>query len=227
MSLGCFLNEVRKNKNISLRNLALLTGLSKSTISEIENDINKNPTMNTLSKIAKALSIPEDKIIELSLQNTAHSENATNDRENSSGYSPMTIQPINGRIIKLPVLGKIPAGVPVETVENIIDYVEVPEDEVKNGSYFYLQVTGNSMIGSRIHEGDRVLVKCQKEVESGEIAVVRVNSHDATLKRVKKIDGQTILYPDNPNYDPIFVREEGAEIIGKVIKVEFDPNKKY
>jgi repressor LexA len=137
------------------------------------------------------------------------------------------LQPVTVNFIKIPVLGRIPAGLPVEAKENIIDYVNVPENEVNNGYYFFLQVDGDSMINSGIKNGYRVLVKRQPDVESGEIAVVRVNNHDATLKRVKKIDGQVILYPDNPNYEPIFIKEEGAEIIGKVVKVEFDPNKKY
>ncbi len=132
-----------------------------------------------------------------------------------------------GKMIRIPILGKIPAGTPIEAKENIIDYVTVPQYEVTNGSYFYLQVEGDSMINSGIKNGYRVLVKKQPDVENGEIAVVRVNHEDATLKRVKKVDGQIILYPDNPNYDPIFIKEEGAEIIGKVVKVEFDPNKRY
>jgi repressor LexA len=56
---------------------------------------------------------------------------------------------------------------------------------------------------------------------------VRVNYEAATLKRVKKVNGQVLLYPDNPKYEPMLVKEEGAEIIGKVVKVEFNPNKKY
>jgi len=140
---------------------------------------------------------------------------------------PYNITPITGRLVTVPILGKIPAGIPVEATENIIGYVDVPESKVRNGSYFYLQVQGDSMINSGIKNGYQVLVRRQDDVESGEIAVVRVNSHDATLKRVKKIDGQVILYPDNPAYEPIIIKEEGAEFIGKVVKVEFDPNKKY
>lgn len=150
--------------------------------------------------------------------------------EQSAHYSSFQLkdmQPVTVRFVRLPVLGRIPAGIPIEAKVNIIDYVNVPENEVSNGEYFFLQVQGDSMINSGIKNGYRVLVKRQQDVESGEIAVVRVNSHDATLKRVKKIDGQVILYPDNPEYEPIFIREEGAEIIGKVVKVEFDPNKKY
>lgn len=140
--------------------------------------------------------------------------------------SPL-FKPVTSKIVKVPVLGRIPAGTPIDAEENIIDYVEIPESEVSNANYFYLQVTGDSMIGSGIMDGYRVLVKKQPDVESGEIAVVRINSTEATLKRVKKLDGQVILYPDNPKYDPIIINHHDAEIIGKVVKVEFDPNKKY
>lgn len=132
-----------------------------------------------------------------------------------------------GELVKLPVLGKIAAGIPLEAQENIIDYVEVLKSEVANGDYFYLQVDGDSMIGSGIKNGYRVLVRQQLDVESNEIAVVRVDGYEATLKRVKKVDGQVILYPDNPNYDPIIINSKDAIIIGKVVKVEFDPNKRY
>jgi repressor LexA len=63
--------------------------------------------------------------------------------------------------------------------------------------------------GSRLHD---------------EIAVVNVNGDEATLKRIKKTEnGQVILYPDNPKYDPIFITNENARIIGKVIQVMFEP----
>ncbi len=138
------------------------------------------------------------------------------------------LRALHGDIVKIPVLGKIPAGNPIEAEENIIDYVDISKSELSSSDlYFYLIVTGDSMIGSGIMDGYRVLVKKQPDVENGEIAVIRVNSSEATLKRVKKIDGQVILYPDNPKYDPIFITNNDAEIIGKVVKVEFDPNKKY
>ena len=132
----------------------------------------------------------------------------------------------SGKLVTIPLLGKIPAGIPMEVIEANAEFIDTPEFEVKDGDYFYLKVVGDSMIGSRIYDGDLVLVRKQPDVESGEIAVVRVNSYDATLKRVKKVDGKVILYPDNPKYNPIIINDSDAEIIGKVVKVEFDPNKK-
>lgn len=132
------------------------------------------------------------------------------------------------KIIRVPILGNIPAGQPITTEENIIEWETIPNPgNYKGGELFILIVKGDSMIGSRIYEGDKVLVRVQPEVENGEIAVVNVNGYDATLKRVKKTEnGQVILYPDNPKYEPIFLADTSARICGKVIQVMFDPNKK-
>lgn len=145
-------------------------------------------------------------------------------RESPVSYLP-TAKPV-GKTRPIPLLGTIPAGTATEIYENILCFVETPEEQVKNGEYFYLQVKGDSMIGSRIYEGDLVLVRKQPEVENGEIAVVRTNESEATLKRIKKIDNTYFLYPDNPKYEPQVIKCNDAQIIGKVVKVEFDPNKK-
>lgn len=129
-------------------------------------------------------------------------------------------------IITVPVLGYISAGNPIMAVEHIEEWTDIPNMwKLKDDEVFILKVKGDSMIGSRIFEGDKVIVKIQQNVENGEIAVVNVNGEDATLKRVKKINGQVILYPDNPKYEPIFIKNENARIIGKVIQVMFEPKR--
>jgi SOS regulatory protein LexA len=137
-----------------------------------------------------------------------------------------TFEPIS-TTIRVPVLGFIAAGQPILAEDNVDEWTEIPNMwNLKQGEVIVLKVKGDSMIGSRIFEGDKVVVKIQPEVENGEIAVVNVNGDEATLKRVKKTDnGQVILYPDNPKYEPIFINNEGARIIGKVIQVMFEPNK--
>jgi SOS regulatory protein LexA len=127
--------------------------------------------------------------------------------------------------LRVPILGHIAAGQPIFAEEHIEDWVDIPNMwNLKDGEAIVLKVKGDSMIGSRIYDGDKVIVKIQQDVESGEIAVVNINGDEATLKRVKKTEtGQVILYPDNPNYDPIFIQNEKARIIGKVIQVMFEP----
>lgn len=127
--------------------------------------------------------------------------------------------------LTVPVLGCIAAGQPLLADDQIEEWTQIPNIwNLKQGEVIVLKVKGDSMIGSRIYEGDRVVVKLQPEVENGEIAVVNVNGDEATLKKVKRTgNGQVILYPDNPKYDPIFVNHENARIIGKVIQVMFEP----
>jgi SOS regulatory protein LexA len=131
--------------------------------------------------------------------------------------------------ISVPILGYIAAGCPILANDHIEDWTEIPNMwNLKDNEVFILKVKGDSMIGSRIYEGDMVVVKIQQDVESGEIAAVNVNGEEATLKRVKKMDdGQVVLYPDNPKYGPIFITHENARIIGKVIQVLFEPKKAY
>jgi SOS regulatory protein LexA len=128
-------------------------------------------------------------------------------------------------VLYVPVLGYIAAGQPILTDEHIEEWTELPNMwNLKEKEAIVLKVKGDSMIGSRIYEGDKVVVKLQPEVENGEIAVVNINGDEATLKRVKKTEnGQVILYPDNPNYEPIFITNEKARIIGKVVQVMFEP----
>lgn len=129
-------------------------------------------------------------------------------------------------ILKVPVLGYIAAGQPILAQEHIEEWTDIPNMwNLKPGGAIVLKVKGDSMIGSRIFHGDKVVVKLQQDVENGEIAVVNINGDEATLKRVKKTEGgQFILYPDNPKYEPTFITNENARIIGKVVQVMFDPN---
>lgn len=128
-------------------------------------------------------------------------------------------------LIKVPVLGHIAAGVPIFAEEHIEEWTEIPNMwKLKFGEAVVLKVKGDSMIGSRIYDGDKVVVKIQPDVENGDIAVVNVNGDEATLKRVKKtVEGQVILFPDNPRYEPTFINNDRARIIGKVIQVMFEP----
>jgi repressor LexA len=127
--------------------------------------------------------------------------------------------------LNVPVLGYIAAGAPILAEEHIIDYMEIPNpDKYSPDELFSLVVKGDSMTGSRIYEGDRVVVRIQSEVENGEIAVVNVDGESATLKKVKKYDdGSVWLISTNEKYAPIPLTSERARIIGKVIQVIFEP----
>lgn len=107
------------------------------------------------------------------------------------------------QIVRIPVLGSIPAGIPLEAIEEIIDWEEIPESMCAGGKeYFALEVKGDSMWQDYL-PGDVVIVRKTPCFESGDVCVVYVNGYDATLKQVKsQDDGSMTLVPRNQSYPP-------------------------
>ena len=126
--------------------------------------------------------------------------------------------------VKIPVLGDVAAGIPIEAVENIVDYEEIDTAMASNGKYYGLRIKGSSM-EPRIREGDVVIVRQQEDADTGDTAVVLVNGESATVKRIKKEpDGGLWLLPNNPAYDPQHyspaeVADKPVRIIGKVVEL--------
>lgn len=124
----------------------------------------------------------------------------------------------------VPVLGDVAAGIPIEAVENIVDYEEIDTIMASTGKYYGLRIKGSSM-EPRIREGDVVIVRQQEDADTGDTAVVLVNGDSATVKRIKKEpDGGLWLLPNNPayepqHYSPAEVAETPVRIIGKVVEL--------
>lgn len=110
---------------------------------------------------------------------------------------------------RIPVVGVVTAGMPILAVENIEGYIPWEGEE----DCFALRVQGDSMINAGILDGDKVVVRPQKTAENGEIVVALLDD-SATVKRLKKTNGQLWLMPENPAYEPIDGRE--AQLLGKV-----------
>lgn len=116
--------------------------------------------------------------------------------------------------IRIPVLGAVPAGIPLEAVEDIVDWEEIPQAMCAGGKeYFALEVKGDSMWPDYL-PGDIVIVRKEPCCESGDICVVYINGYDATLKQVKFAgDGSITLVPKNQNYPPrTYTPEEVATL---------------
>jgi len=122
--------------------------------------------------------------------------------------------------IELPVLGRIAAGVPVLSEENIEGTVAVDRSWVKDENSFILKVKGESMIGAGIYDGDYAIIKQNYTAEDRDI-VVAVVDDEATLKRFYRRGDNIILKPENPEMKPIVVKKGNSRIsiIGKLIGV--------
>jgi repressor LexA len=129
-------------------------------------------------------------------------------------------------VAKIPLISKIPAGTPLEVIDNVEAWVSVPESLIHDGDYFYLRVQDNNLNNSRICKGDIVLVRCQHNVEDGMIAVVRIDGQDGVLKHIKNKGEGLFLLSDDHLAEPMIIEKDRITIIGKVVRVEFEPKRK-
>lgn len=115
--------------------------------------------------------------------------------------SPKTLSVVSNST-RIKVYGSVPAGIPLEAIEDIVDWEDIPLDWSVGGNEFIgLRVKGDSMAPKYV-EGDTVIVKIQPDCESGQDAVVYVNGYEATLKKLIKKTDCLILQPLNPSYEP-------------------------
>lgn len=205
----------RLNKAISLRNIKPIelsekTGIDKSKISSYMSGRYK-AKQDGVYLLAQALNVSEVWLM---------------------GYDvPMERQELESNVFpiddmpkKVPVIGRISAGLPMLATENIDGYEFAPSSQLKEGyTYFYLKVQGDSM-NLKFNEGDIVLVQKQDDLENNEIGVILVNGDDATVKKYRKENGLVILEPMSTNpenvvqiYNP---KDIQIRIIGKVISYQ-------
>lgn len=189
------LKELRKAHKINQQALASYMGVARSTISMWESGASQ-PDNAALQRLAAYFHVSIDYLL---------------------GFLE------EGRGVKVPVLGNVAAGIPIEVVENIIDYEEISTDLAATGEFFALQIHGTSM-EPRIMDGDVVIVRKQPEVENGQIAIVLVNGYDATCKRLMREKDGIRLVSFNPNFPPMhYSSEEVANlpirVLGRVVEL--------
>lgn len=135
---------------------------------------------------------------------------------------PSNVIPVKKGTRKIPVLGSIAAGKPIEAIEDIVDYVYIPE--TWKDDFIALKIEGNSM-SPTIPNGATVIIRLQDDAESGDIVAVYINGYDATCKKLKKLKaGGIVLISLNPEFEPMaYTNKEVLElpirILGKVVEV--------
>jgi repressor LexA len=119
--------------------------------------------------------------------------------------------------VLVPLMGPIAAGPPILAEENIEGMFRVPSWLLPgSGRVFLLRITGDSMIGAGIRDGDLVLVRSQPDAENGDIVAAMID-HEATVKTLTRSPDYVWLVPHNPAYPPI--PGDGATILGKIVSV--------
>jgi repressor LexA len=124
-------------------------------------------------------------------------------------------KPMLAAVREIPILGRVPAGKPFLSEENVEGLLTITND-MGSGKLFALQVKGDSMIDAGILEGDRVIVKQQGTAENGEIVCALIEG-EATLKRFYRKNGVVTLKAENQKYPLITVSQGEFRILGKVV----------
>lgn len=130
--------------------------------------------------------------------------------------------------VRIPVLGTIPAGIPIEAIEDVIDWEEIPIEMTKGGKeYFALKIRGDSMY-PRYEDEDVVIFRKQDTCENGQDCAVMVNGNDATFKRVRLSEKGVTLQPLNPKYDPkVYSNDDVMNLPVRVIGVAVELRRKF
>lgn len=130
-------------------------------------------------------------------------------------------QPRRG--VKIPVVAYVAAGLPIEAIENVIDWEEITEEMARRGTFFGLKIKGDSM-EPFINDGDVVIVRKQPDADKGDIVVALVNGNEGVCKKLTKYSGGITLESINTKYSPMsFTNQQIGDypvtIAGKVVEI--------
>ncbi|MDG6093657.1 transcriptional repressor LexA [Acetobacter sp. AN02] len=116
--------------------------------------------------------------------------------------------------VSLPLWGRIAAGVPIEAMRDTQARVEVPLSLIGRGEHYALEVSGDSMIGAGILDGDTAVIRKAEQAENGQIVVALIDESEVTLKRLRRRGNTIALEAANPAYEPRIVPAERLRIQG-------------
>jgi repressor LexA len=125
--------------------------------------------------------------------------------------------PVERDVLRLPVVGEIAAGQPIEAYQDPGETLEVPSSLQARDDSYVLRVRGRSMVDALIDDGDYVIVQPQATARDGDIVVALLEDNGVTLKRFYREDGRIRLQPANPEMEPIYATD--LQIQGKVVGV--------
>ena len=201
--LGQRLKALRAARQISQKDLAAQLFVSPQAVGKWERE-EATPNPETVRKLSELFDVSADYLL---------------GRELSPNASPAS------HALRVPVLGVIQAGIPMDAIEDIMDWEEVPVSWASGGrEYFGLRVKGDSMYPKYL-EGDTVILRKDSACDTGDDCAVLVNGDAATLKQVLlREDGAVELRPVNPTYpprtySPAEIESLPVQIIGVVVEL--------
>lgn len=206
MNFADKLKLYRNDTNLTLEEMAHMLGTTKQVLSRYERG-ERTPKISTVQEYARRMGVAIEDLID-------------NNRSLRSGHYR-----IDYGVTVIPVYNSVPAGIPIEAIDDYEDTEEIPTKWCEGGKEFFgVHVKGDSMY-PKYMEGDTIIVRKQETCESGNDCIVYVNGYEATLKQIKIAEnGSITLQPFNTNYSPVtYTAKEVAEspilIAGVVVEI--------
>lgn len=214
--LGEYLRELRGNR--SLREISKLTNeeVSHSYISDLEKGVSRRgnvikPSPDKLLSLAKVYHVEYKKLMELAGYQT------------DGAPKPSNITPVtDDALVRIPVVGTIKAGPNGLAMEDFQGTEFALRNDIDTSfDYFWLKVSGNSMTGDGINDGDYAMIKKTLDFHNGDICAVIVDGEEGTLKHVDRSKDTIVLTASNPAYSPrVFIGKDMNKIViaGKLVQ---------
>lgn len=209
------LKNIRIQRHLTQSEIAKTLQITRSAYANYELGYTQ-PPLDKILKIAQILDVPIDRFIDKKIYWQAY--------DNEIGAAKVMalaeeIAPYGAGTTEINVYGSIPAGIPIQAIQDIDDTIQIPTQWLNGGNEFIaLRVKGDSMY-PRYEDGDIVVIQLQPDCENGEDCACYVNGDDVTLKRVYKSDGSITLQPLNSAYRPMTFKHPGEVVIlGKVVE---------
>ena len=185
---------------------------SKSGIHRLISALQERGFIKRLAHKARALEV-------LKLPETASANDIYNTFTPSVIKGGLDSQNDKKNLNKIPVLGKIAAGTPIEAIQNEVSRIAIPEELSKNGQHFGLKVSGDSMIEAGINDGDTVIVKKTNTANNGQIVVALIDDQEAMLKRIRTKGKVVALESANKEYETKIFGPDRVKVQGVLVSL--------
>ena len=185
---------------------------SKSGIHRLISALQERGFIKRLAHKARALEV-------LKLPETASANDIYNSFSPSVIKGGLDTQNNERSLNKIPVLGKIAAGTPIEAIQNEVSRITIPEELSNNGEHFGLKISGDSMIEAGINDGDTVIVKRTNTANNGQIIVALIDDHEAMLKRIRKKGKVVALESANKRYETKIFGPDRVKVQGVLVSL--------
>lgn len=197
-----------------------LTSRQRRILEFIQTTVRDRGYPPTVREIGEAVGLTSSSSVHSQLANLQRKGLLHRDPSKPRAVTLAEPEPGRPRAAFVPLIGRIAAGAPVLAEQNVTDHLAVPMGFVDGADHFALRVSGDSMIGAGIFDGDVVIVRRQDDADDGDIVAAVMSGpaeDEATVKRLRRRGARVMLVPENPALSPFEMRD--GRIAGKVVAV--------